>query len=84
MSQTTQVRDQALHTIVAAIAVSAVLHAGPAGGAIAGLICGLIREVTESGTPVEFGKVKAQLTQTDAPFDLAFWTLGGLIAGLLA
>lgn len=84
MNQTAFVRDQALHIAMAAIVISLAIHGGLIGGVAAGFICGMIREAAESGNPVTFAKVKTQLTQTDAPVDLIFWTIGGLIAAALA
>ena len=46
----------------------------PIGGAIIGLALGLTREITEDGSILTAGSL----------LDLAFWTLGGLAAGILA
>jgi hypothetical protein len=49
-------------------------------GALAGLCCGLIREITEEGE-VSRAALKRAL---NSKLDLSFWTLGGAIAGLIA
>lgn len=84
MVKITQIRDQALHTIFGALIVYMALQGNAFGAALAGLACGLIREVAESGTPVTWIRVKKQLIETDARYDLVFWAIGGLIAGLIA
>lgn len=77
-----QVIDQALHGAVAFLVISAAQF-GPFGGAVAGFLCGMVREVTEAGLPVTWAKIKAAPLHSDAPLDLSFWTLGGLLAGLV-
>lgn len=77
-----QAIDQSLHAATAFLVIFAA-HFGVLGGAIGGLLCGMIREVTEAGLPVTWAKIKAAPFHSDAPLDLTFWTLGGAIAGLV-
>lgn len=76
--------DQSLHFAAALLIGLIFMAGGVIAGAIAGAGCGLVREVSESGTPVRWAAVKAQLTQTDAAIDVSFWAVGGSAAALIA
>jgi shikimate kinase len=79
------VTDQALHFIVALAIGSAFMLGGVIGGAIAGLACGLIRELTEAGsTRIALSEIGPHFAKRDPWIDLAFWTMGGGVAGWLA
>ncbi|MEQ5789095.1 hypothetical protein J3454_14455 [Erythrobacter sp. NFXS35] len=78
-----QAIDQIAHFAAALVILLVFAEGGIIGGAVAGLGCGLIREVAESGNPVRWPAVKAQLTQTDAPLDILFWSLGGFVAAII-
>lgn len=84
MSMTKQdIIDQSLHTGIAVAVLSLALHGGVIGGGLAGLACGLIRETARAPGPLTWAGVKAQLSKRGAQIDLAFWTIGGLAAGLI-
>lgn len=72
-----EILDQSLHFGAAAVVVLLAEMVGQGwitgvGGAIIGLALGLTREVTEGG---RWGSGSWR--------DIAFWTLGGLVGGLL-
>lgn len=75
--------DQGAHFFVALLALSLAIRGGPVGGAIAGFLCGMIREVAEAGNPVTLDKILQAPIKSDAPLDLVFWSLGGLIAAVI-
>lgn len=75
--------DQTAHFAAGFVILSAFAFGGIPGGAVAGFGIGLVREISESGTPVQWLSVKQQLTKTDAPLDLLFWALGGAAAALI-
>jgi hypothetical protein len=81
MKLNTQIKDQSAHFAVGFVIVAIAIAGGFWGCVIAGGLVGLMRELGEAGTPLTFSKAKAQLAKTDAPLDLAFWTLGGAFAG---
>lgn len=77
-----EVRDQILHFSVALLVLGVVLsHPSAWSFAIAGFTLGLIREISELGTPVTLAKFKPAIM--NQKLDLTFWTLGGLTAWLL-
>ena len=78
-----QTRDQAIHFAVAFLVAVLFIACGVWGGLVAGFAVGLVREVSESGTPVRWINIKRQLTQTDAPLDLLFWSIGGGFAAIV-
>lgn len=75
--------DQGAHFATALLVLTLAIHGGPVGGAIAGFLCGMIREVAEAGNPVTFAKILHAPAKSDAPLDLMFWTLGGMAAALI-
>ncbi|MDP2131967.1 MAG: hypothetical protein U0995_09650 [Erythrobacter sp.] len=79
------ITDQALHFAVALAIGLAFLMGGIIGGAIAGLACGLIRELTEAGgSRIALSEIGPHFAKRDPWIDLAFWTIGGAVAGWLA
>ena len=79
-----ELRDQAAH-VAGAIVILLPLALLPcfATGAFAGLGCGLIRELTEEGK-ITLAALKHCFTGPNSRRDLIFWTLGGLLVGILA
>lgn len=76
-----ELRDQALHCAAALLCLLPVAMApNIITGAISGLCCGLIREITEEGE-VSLAALRNAL---GSKLDLTFWALGGAIAGLIA
>jgi hypothetical protein len=75
-----EVKDQLAHLIIAFLTI-VILSPTILTGALAGFVIGMVREVTEEGGPVSFKTVRAALGSWP---DLAFWTLGGALAGILA
>lgn len=76
-------RDQSCHVAWAVITLLPVaLWPSAITFALAGFMCGLIREVTEEGAPVTPGKVFYAIAVSK--LDLAFWTLGGALVGAMA
>lgn len=77
-----QVIDQTAHFVAALAILSLVLWVKhPLACALAGYLMGMIREVTEEGPLVTL----ATITKAEQSYmDLAFWTGGGLAAGLIA
>jgi len=66
--------DQSAHAAAAFLIVGLlILFPSVLTATLGGLACGLIREITEDGSILSPGSLR----------DLAGWTLGGLIAGLL-
>lgn len=78
-----QLVDQGAH-FVAAFAIVAIAFAAPnaATGFIVGASLGTIREITEEGGPITKAKIKNALSGWSL-LDVAFWGLGGLVAGLV-
>lgn len=74
--------DQAIH-VLAAIAIVLLAHMGVVGCALAGLGCGLIRELSEAGgARITLSEVKAHFTKLDPYVDLSWWAVGGAVAGI--
>jgi hypothetical protein len=78
-----QLRDQSAHlaAAVAGILPCALWGPGVATLAWATFCMGLVREVTEEGTPVTPGKVVYAIAHSK--LDLAFWTAGGVLVGVV-
>lgn len=69
-----EIRDQAAHALIGGVVAAAVFIApAPLNGALLGLACGAVREVTEGGNVVSKGSV----------LDMLFWTLGGLVVAMV-
>lgn len=78
---TKELRDQSAHAGAAIVALLPfALWSSLLTGAWAGFCIGLVREITEEGE-VSLDALRHAL---GSRLDLTFWTLGGLIAGLLA
>lgn len=79
---TKEIRDQLAHAGAALLCLlPIVLLPGYIGGAVSGFLCGMIREVTEEGDPVSLASVLAALHSWK---DLAAWTAGGALVGVIA
>ncbi len=74
-------RDQFAH-FAAAVAILLPMACFPNFWAFvwAGFAIGMVREITEEGSPVTFVKVQNALLSW---LDLSFWTLGGAFVGVL-
>jgi hypothetical protein len=73
-----EIRDQSAHAVACALALApAMIAPSVASFTWAAFICGLIREVTEEGTPVTAAKVAKAIGTSK--LDLFFWTLTGAI-----
>lgn len=73
--------DQSAHALAALVALlPAALWPAPASFAWAGFACGFVREITEEGkiTVPHFAHALGSWR------DLTFWTVGGLLAGVIA
>jgi hypothetical protein len=69
-----EVRDQAAHATAAAIIIAPLLlHPAWWTAALAGMGCGLVREITEPGRVTAPGSLR----------DIAFWTAGATACFLL-
>jgi hypothetical protein len=69
-----EIVDQLAHFAAGAVIVTgAVLIPAPWCGGFLGLVCGLVREITEGGNVLSRGSV----------IDMIFWTAGGLAAGIV-
>ena len=76
-----ELRDQSAHFITAIITLLPfAMWPNLLTGAFAGFMVGLVREITEEGTPVTPLKVANAL---HSRLDLTFWTLGGIAVGAL-
>ena len=76
-----ELRDQVAHVAVAtACLMPLAIQPGLLTGIIAGLGCGLIREVTEEGAPVTAAKIMRAFRSY---LDLSFWTAAGAVAGIV-
>lgn len=76
-----ELRDQAAHAAMAAIAlVPLAVAPNVLTGAWAGLCMGLVREVTEEGGAVTWATIRGAFGSRR---DLSFWAVGGAIAGVL-
>lgn len=78
-----ELRDQSAHALTAAVVLLPVLILPTLIGVpLSAFLCGVIREITEEGTPVTLVKIiKAVMT---SKLDLVGWTIGGIILGVLA
>jgi len=78
-----EARDQGAHAAAAflIVAVASLLgvEVSPIGGAWLGFALGLVRELTEEGE-ISLEALKGAL---HSRLDLAFWTVGGFLGGLL-
>lgn len=75
-----ELRDQAAHATAAfVILLPFALWPNFLSGAFAGFGIGLVREITEEGE-ISLPALRRAL---DSKLDLTFWTIGGLIVGLL-
>ena len=75
--------DQSSHAAVAFVATAAILIApGILTAALAGFLMGLVRELTEEGTKVTGQAFRNVWASRNSKIDIAFWTLGGALAGL--
>ena len=76
-----EIRDQALHCAAALLCLLPVaLFPSIITGAVSGLLVGLVREVTEEGD----ASLAALKSAFGSKLDLAFWAIGGALAGLIA
>lgn len=75
-----ELRDQSAH-LIAAVVILLPLALWPSivTFTVAGFLCGMVREITEEGTPVTLAKVRSAL---HSYLDLTFWALGGMVAGM--
>jgi len=79
-----QLLDQATHALLGcAFIAPVVLNPCPLTAAIAGAGLGFVRELTEEGRYFSFKALRTVLTDANSMCDVAFWTLGGLLAGAL-
>lgn len=77
-----QVLDQLGH-FVGAIVVLTLPLLGLLGFALAGFVIGFIREQGQNYVVVRDGAWKFWEWDKDSWIDIVFWTLGGLVAGLI-
>lgn len=76
-----ELRDQSAHVAVGLLCLAPLaVQPNIFTGAFAGLVCGLIREVTEAGAPVTPRKV---LSAFRSYLDLNYWAAAGAIAGII-
>ena len=76
-----EITDQTAHAIAAAVALfPAAVFPNAFTFAWAGFCLGVVREVTEESPLVTLNSVRAAVTSYR---DLAFWTLGGFVTGLI-
>jgi hypothetical protein len=75
-----QILDQSAHFIAAVAILSMPALWGWFGGALAGFAIGVVREATEEADTVT---PRALWNALHSVLDLSFWTLGGLVAGLI-
>lgn len=78
----TELRDQSLHFAIAfsLLAIITLIPSVPT-YALCGFLFGYLREVSELQAPTTLTKLK--LAFTNQKLDLTFWTIGGIVAGLL-
>jgi hypothetical protein len=75
--------DQSSHAAVAFVATAGILIApGILTAALAGFLFGLVRELTEEGTKITGQAFRNVWHSRGSKIDIAFWTLGGALAGL--
>lgn len=78
----TELRDQSLHFFSAFLLLTIItLIPSVPTYALCGFLFGFIREISELGTPIT--KEKMKLAIVNQKLDLTFWTLGGLVCGLI-
>lgn len=77
------ITDQVAHFLAALAILSLFSLGGIFAGAAAGLALGLIRETAEGIRRMTWASVTTQLAKRDSQIDLAFWALGGAVAGVL-
>ena len=76
-----ELRDQSAHVAAALVALLPLaLMPGLVAFMWAGFMLGLVREITEEGSPVTGTKVVKALRSW---LDLLFWTIGGGLAGVI-
>jgi len=76
--------DQAAHVSVSILGLLPFAIApGPLTGAFAGLVMGFVREITQQGSIVKPEYFVNAICSPGHRLDIAFWTLGGLIAGTM-
>jgi hypothetical protein len=79
-----ELRDQAAHLSAALVSLLPLaLFPCFLTGAWAGLCMGVVREITEEGV-ISLPALKHCFTGPNSRRDLAFWTLGGLLVGIIA
>jgi hypothetical protein len=79
-----QLVDQSAHFIAAlVILIPAMSHPSIITGALAGFGLGFVREMTEEGTKITLDAAKKVFASKNSMIDIAFWVLGGAVAGLL-
>jgi hypothetical protein len=80
-----EIRDQSAHAGVALLVLLPVaLVPGLVTGLIAGLVIGFLAELKEEASSVSLASLNAVLASRRSLLDIAFYALGGAIAGLLA
>lgn len=72
--------DQTAHALTAIAIFSIFARGGLIGGALAGFMVGMVRELTEEGTTVTLAAFSRAIKSWR---DLFFWSIGGLIAQTL-
>lgn len=87
LNLTKETRDQALHGGIATAICAMAALAHPISWALAGFMCGMIREVTEDEFDLEAGERKLDWKTLVGVFntsklDLAGWTLIPMVAGV--
>lgn len=76
--------DQVAHASAACLGLLPfALAPSPLTGALAGLVMGFVRELTEEGPLVKLEHFGNVIRSGGSRLDLAFWTLGGFVAGLI-
>jgi hypothetical protein len=79
-----QLVDQSAHAAAAIVGLAPLaLWPSPLTGAWAGLLMGLVRELTEEGN-ISLAALRHCFTGPHSRLDLLGWTIGGVIAGLIA
>ena len=80
----TQRLDQSVHATAAAAALlPSAFWPNPITFAWAGLCMGFVREITEEGSPITRATVRHAVTSYRSRIDMAFWALGGFLAGII-
>lgn len=79
-----QLIDQTAHAAVAFVATASILIApGIITAAFAGFLFGMVRELTEEGTQISGQAFRNIWASRNSKIDIAFWTLGGAVSGLI-